>query len=96
MRSYAHFLKTCFQENITPTGLTIEKKAAVGTNSEDFNKKWDSILRDCSQTIVECLVDHYENQLNKNTMAITEAYDSLETIENWFREVKKELENEAQ
>lgn len=95
MRSHAHFIKTCLQENIIPTGLVIEKKAAVSTNDEDFNKKWNSILRECSQKLMECLVDHYENQLTKNTMAISEAYDSLGTIENWSREDRHELENEV-
>ena len=95
MRSHAHFIKTCLQENIIPTALVIEKKAAVSTNDEDFNKKWNSILRECSQKLMECLVDHYENQLTKNTMAISEAYDSLGTIENWSREDRHELENEV-
>ena len=49
MRCHAHFIKTCLQEKIIPTRLTIEKKAAVGANDEDFNKKWNSILRDCCQ-----------------------------------------------
>ena len=95
MRSHARFIKTCLQENIIPRGLTIEKKAVVSTNDKHFNKKWNSILRDCSQKLMECLVDHYENQLTKNTMAISEAYDSLETIENWSRDDRKELENEV-
>ena len=51
-------------------------------------------MRECSQKLRECLVDHYENQLTKNTMAISEAYDSLGTIENWSREDRHELENE--
>ena len=39
MRYHAHFIKTCWQEKTIPARLTIEKKAAVGTNDEDFNKK---------------------------------------------------------
>ncbi|KAK2555612.1 hypothetical protein P5673_022633 [Acropora cervicornis] len=65
------------------------------TNDKDFNEKWNSILRDCSQKLMEFLVDHYENQLTKNTMAISEAYDSLEPIENWSTDDRKELENEV-
>lgn len=95
MRSQAHFIKTCFQKKIIPARLTIEKKAAVGTNYEDFNMKWNSIPRDCCQKRMECLVDNYENQLTKNTMAISEAYGSLGTIGNWSKEDKKELENEV-
>ena len=99
MRSHAHFIKTCLKENntnnIIPIGLTIEKKAAVNINDEDFNKKWNSILMDCSQKLMECLVDHYEYPLTKNTMVISEAYDSLETIENWSTDDRKELENEV-
>ena len=38
---------------------------------------------------------YYENQLTKNTMAISEASDSLETIENWSTNDRKELENEV-
>lgn len=60
-----------------------------------INMKWNSILRDCCQKRMECLVDNYENQLTKNTMAIFEAYDSLGTIGNWSKEDKKELENEV-
>ena len=52
-------------------------------------------MHNCSQKLMECLVDHYENQLTKNTMAISEAYDSLGTIENWSREDRHELENEV-
>ena len=44
---------------------------------------------------MECLVDHYENQLVKSTMEISEAYDSLGTIENWSREDRHELEIEV-
>ena len=95
MRSHAHFIKTCLQGNIIPTGLTIEKQAGVSINDKDFNKKWNSISRDCSQKLTECLVDHYQNQLTKNTMAISEAYGSLETTENWSTDDRKELENEV-
>ena len=65
------------------------------TNDEDFNEKWNSISRDCSQELMEFLLDHYENQLTKNTMVISEAYDSLEPIENWSTDDRKELENEV-
>ena len=75
MRCHAHFIKICLQEKIIPRRLTIEKKAAVGENDEDFN--WGVDVR---------------NQLTKNTMVISEAYDSLRTIENWSKEDKKELE----
>ena len=44
---------------------------------------------------MECLVDHYENQLTKITMAISEAYDSLETIEKSSTDDRKELEKEV-
>ena len=44
---------------------------------------------------MECLVDHYEYPLTKNTMVISEAYESLETIENWSTDDRKELENEV-
>ena len=57
--------------------------------------KWNNIPRDCCQKRMECLVDNYENQLTKNTMAISEAYGSLGTIGNWSKEEKKELENEV-
>ena len=94
MKSHLDFLKTCLEEELIPAGLTINKTSAAGEDDEIFRNKWNGILRDCSQKLVECLIEHYDRHLARNVAATSDRYEILEKTRLWTSADKAQLDEE--
>ena len=93
MKLHADFLKTCIEEYIILKGLTMDLTSTVeDKDNEIFNNKWKQILKNCSQELMSCLVEHYERQITLNATVIADTYESLDKIDGWTERDKQQLE----
>ena len=92
--SYKHhkenYIKS-LEEGITPSGLQIKKKPAFLPVSEDFEIKWNAILRDAEKKIIKLLMYESNQVIAKIEAEIQE--ELKEEDPNRFRKKLNQLEN---
>ena len=60
-------------ESIVPTGLKIKKRPALLPVSEDFERKWNSILYDAEKNIIKLLLYEFDQIIAKIEVEIQQS-----------------------
>ena len=79
------------EEEITPVGLKIKNKLAFQPVSEDFEFKWNSIIFNAEQSIVQLLLYESEKVIGKIEFEIQEEFNekSPEKLKQWYADLEK-------